>query len=446
MRRINFLLRVLVNLLIVLVLFIGGLTLWLYTRQAEEPEREDLTASCKDAGKIIEKGATAKVEAKDSELEENLEMTLSEEVDLQAELEQPENTGENLLEEQVEEVLQNMTLEEKVLQLFIITPEALTNHTTVTAAGDITKNSILQYPVGGLIYFAKNLKTREQVEAMLENTCQYYEEAGYTHPFLAIDEEGGTVARIGNQPAFGVEKISDMSVIGESGDVKEAERVGSVIGTYLSELGFNLNFAPVADVLTNPNNKAIGKRSFGKDASLVSDMVQAEVQAMEDCGIYGVLKHFPGHGATDADTHAGYAYTDKTLEALMEEDLVPFIDGIESGTHFIMAAHISVPTITGDSTPCSLSSYMITDVLRGKMGYEGIVVTDAMDMKAVEHQYTSAQAAVLALEAGVDIILMPESFQMAYEGILEAVESGQLTEERIDESVQRILRVKCLPI
>ena len=215
MRRINFLLRVLVNLLIVLVLFIGGLTLWLYTRQAEEPEREDLTASCKDAGKIIEKGATAKVEAKDSELEENLEMTLSEEVDLQAELEQPENTGENLLEEQVEEVLQNMTLEEKVLQLFIITPEALTNHTTVTAAGDITKNSILQYPVGGLIYFAKNLKTREQVEAMLENTCQYYEEAGYTRPFLAIDEEGGTVARIGNQPAFGVEKISDMSVIGE---------------------------------------------------------------------------------------------------------------------------------------------------------------------------------------------------------------------------------------
>ncbi len=355
-----------------------------------------------------------------------------------------ESGGRTGTDTQPEEILADMTLEQKVLQLFVVTPEALTGFSgTVTAAGDATRKSILEYPVGGLIYFARNLNNPEQVKSMLENTLRYYEEAGYPMPFLAVDEEGGTVARIGGQAAFGVQQVGDMWDIGKGGDVKEAERVGTVIGTYLADLGFNLDFAPDADVLTNPDNKVIGKRSFGSDGQLVADMALAQLRGLEGCGIYGALKHYPGHGATSGDTHDGYAEADRTLEELMEEELVPFAEGARAGVHFIMASHIAVPAATGDGTPCTLSQYMITDILRNELGYEGIVITDAMNMGAISKQYGSGEAAVKALKAGVDIVLMPADFQRAYKGVLEAVESGELTEERIDESVRRILELKC---
>ncbi len=356
---------------------------------------------------------------------------------------EPAKTAEELVEEEVDGILAEMTLEEKVLQLFMITPEALTGYETVTAAGDHTRESILQYPVGGIIYFTKNLREPGQVREMLENTRRYYEEAGYPAPFLGIDEEGGKVARIGKQAAFGVEQIGDMRAVGEQGDPEEAARVGTVIGSYLSELGFTLDFAPVADVLTDPDNQVIGARSFGTDPALVSDLALEEAKALEEAGIWAVLKHYPGHGATKSDSHDGYAYTDKTLEQLMEAELVPFRAGIQEGISFIMAAHISVPEITGDEVPCSLSPYMITDVLRGEMGFDGIVVTDALNMGAVSRQYSSGDAAVAALNAGVDLLLMPVDFQGAYEGVLAAVEEGVLSQEQIEESVRRILRVKC---
>ncbi len=355
---------------------------------------------------------------------------------------EPEQTEEELLEEKARAALEGMTLEEKVLQLFLITPEALTGYETVTAAGESTKAGIEQYPVGGLIYFAKNLQTPGQVRTMLGNTLEYYEAAGAPMPFLAVDEEGGTVARIGGQAAFGTERFSDMCEVGKTGDTEEAGRIGRVIGAYLSDLGFNLDFAPVADVLTNPGNTVVAKRSFGSDADLVTGMVLAEAEGIESQGVYAALKHYPGHGSTLSDTHAGYAYTDKTLEELMEAELVPFQAGIENGISFIMAAHISVPGITGDSTPCSLSRTMVTEVLREQMGYDGIVVTDAMNMGAISRQYNSSQAAVLALKAGVDLILMPADFKSAYQGVISAVQSGELTEARVDESVRRILRAK----
>ncbi len=355
---------------------------------------------------------------------------------------EPEKTEEELLEEQIEAVLADMTTEEKVLQLFMITPEALTGYETVTAAGEQTKEAILTYPVGGIIYFAKNLKEPTQVKTMLHNTRQYYEEAGFPEPFLGVDEEGGIVARVGSQSAFSVERVPAMRSIGDKRDAGEARRVGTVIGSYLSELGFTLDFAPDADVLTNPDNQVIGSRSFGTDPELVAEMALAEAEGLEGAGVWAVLKHYPGHGATLGDSHAGYAYTDKTLDQLMEAELVPFQKGIESGCSFIMAAHISVPTVTGDEVPCTLSSYMITDILRGRLGYEGVVVTDAMNMGAISQQYDSGSAAVLSLQAGVDLVLMPANFESAYEGVLSALESGELTEERVEESVRRILRVK----
>lgn len=171
-----------------------------------------------------------------------------------------------------------------------------------------------------------------------------------------------------------------MSEIGKGQNVDGAHHAGEVIGGYLSELGFNVDFAPVADVWSNPNNKVVCYRSFGENPQLVSDMSLAFLDGLQSKGVLGAYKHFPGHGATEGDTHAGYAYTSKSLERLLECDLVPFQTGINQGVQFIMAGHIAVPDLTGDDTPSSVSAILIEQVLREQMGYDGIVITDAMNM------------------------------------------------------------------
>ena len=346
------------------------------------------------------------------------------------------------VQQQIDGYLEEMTLEEKVAQLFIIQPEAILDVGTAVAAGDATREAIDKYPVGGFIYFGENLQSKEQTQEMLRNVQAYSTERTGFPAFLSVDEEGGTVARVAGTGNFDVPDIGDMADIGAAGDVDAAKQVGEDIGSYLAELGFNLDFAPVADVLSNPENTVVRKRSFGSDPQLVSDMAIAVSDGLEEKGLLSAYKHFPGHGATSADTHKGYAYTDKTLEELEACELIPFQRCIAADAKLIMAAHISAPKVTGDDTPTSLSKTMVTDILRGKMGYTGLVVTDAMNMGAITEEYTSGEAAVKAVQAGVDIVLMPENFQEAYQGVLDAVADGTLTEERIDESVTRILTVK----
>ncbi len=353
---------------------------------------------------------------------------------------QAEAKEEQMLEE-VEEILAGMTLEEKVYQLFIITPEALTGSNTVTAAGETTRKSLENYPVGGLVYFSKNLKDPAQTKKMLQNVMAFSYEVEGLPLFTCIDEEGGRVARIGSNPAFGVEKIGCMQ---EVEDEKEAYEAGETIGTYLSRLGFNFDFAPDADVLTNKSNKAIGDRSFGSDSDRVVKMAAAFSDGLHSQNVLSLFKHFPGHGAVQGDTHDGFAYTDKTYEELLKSELKPFMAAGPLGVDAVMAAHISVPEITGEDTPCTLSEKMITDVLRRDLGFEGLIITDALDMGAITQNYTSRQAAVLAFQAGVDMLLMPRDFKQASEGILEAVEKGEISEERIDESLRRIIKVKLL--
>lgn len=209
----------------------------------------------------------------------------------------------------------------------------------------------------------------------------------------------------------------------------------------MSGYGFNLNFAPVADVVTE-GNTTVGDRSFGSDVNLVSPMVAAAVTGLQDGGVSACLKHFPGLGNTSEDTHDGMAVSEKTLEQFQAEDFPAFQAGIDAGAEMVMVSHLSVPNVTGDNTPCSLSSQVITDILRGQLGYQGIVVTDAMSMTAITDYYTDEEAAVKALQAGADMILMPENYQAAYQGVLDAVNNGTLTEERIDESLRRVYRVK----
>ena len=344
--------------------------------------------------------------------------------------------------EEVQNIVDSMSLEEKVAQLFLVQPEAIVDIGTATAAGDATKQAINKTPVGGFVYFSDNLQSEQQVQDMLRNVQKYSEDRIGLPAFLSVDEEGGTVARVASTGRFDVTDVGDMAKIGASGDIQQAKQAGETIGSYLSELGFNLDFAPDADVLTNPDNTVVKKRSFGSDPQVVSDMSLAVAQGLAQHQVHSVYKHFPGHGATAGDTHQGYAYTDKTLDELKQSELIPFENAIQNNAEFIMAAHISAPRITGDDTPASLSKTMITDILRGQMGYDGIVVTDAMNMGAVTEQYTSAQAAVKALQAGADLVLMPENFQEAYQGVLDAVKDGTLTEQRIDESVTRIVTVK----
>lgn len=340
------------------------------------------------------------------------------------------------------ERLASMTLEEKAAQLFIITPEALTGYTQVTRSGEVTRDALENYPVGGLIYFSGNLQSPEQVKAMTAGVQEYAQELQGLPLFLAIDEEGGTVARLGNHEAFDLPKIENMAEIGAQQDGDRAYEVGAVIGGYLKEYGFNMDFAPDADVLTNPDNQVVADRSFGSDPELVAQLSGRMAAGLRDQGIMPVFKHFPGHGATAEDTHEGFAVADRTLDELKEKELVPFARAAADGAECIMAAHISVPQVTGDDTPASLSSVMLTDVLRGDLGFDGLIVTDALNMGAITEHYTSGEAAVAALKAGADLLLMPEDFGAALEGVLKAVESGEISEDRLDQSVLRILERK----
>ena len=345
-------------------------------------------------------------------------------------------------EMKIDRVLDSMTLEEKVNQLFMITPEALTGVGTVIQAGDGTREALTEHPVGGLIYFAQNLKDPDQTRTMLENTQEYASARSGFPIFLSVDEEGGQVARVGSNPSFGVPEIGNMSEVGAGGDTQEAYETGSTIGAYLKDLGFNMDAAPDADVLTNPANEVVKYRSFGSDPELVSRMAAAELKGLNDQGIIGMYKHFPGHGGTTADSHEGYVYVEENLEELKSGALVPFQDGADNGLRVIMVSHIACPEVTGDNTPATLSRQLVTDLLREDMGFDGLVITDALNMGAITEQYSSGEAAVAALNAGVDMLLMPADFQAAYDGVMAALENGELTEERIDESVRRILEIK----
>ena len=352
-----------------------------------------------------------------------------------------EESNDGEIEVEARAMLESMSLEQKVGQLFFVTPEALTGAGQVTRAGDATREAVRRYAVGGIIYFQQNLIDPGQTKALLAGTKDIYAELGLPEPFLTTDEEGGSVVRIADNPAFDAENVGDMKDLGALGDPAAAEEAGRTIGSYMAALGFNMDFAPVADVLTNPSNTVVAKRAFGSDPQLVKECVTAESDAMMQEGILPVWKHFPGHGSTEADTHAGYAYTDKSMEELLAEDLVPYENAKEHAP-CIMAAHISLPNAGGNDLPATLSENIITGLLREQLGYEGVVITDALNMGAVANNYSSADAAERAIQAGCDMLLMPYSFSSAYEGVLSAVRSGTITEERIDASVMRILRCK----
>ncbi len=354
----------------------------------------------------------------------------------------PQALSAEELQEKVQAKLSSMSLEEKVAQLFLITPEALTGAGTVTQAGEATKAALEQYPVGGLIYFQGNIVSEQQVTDMIAKQQQFSQERIGLPLLISVDEEGGQVTRVASCANVDVPKFEDTAQIGASGDSSRAHASGQAIGSYLSRMGFNLDFAPVADTLTNPDNTVVKRRSYGSDPQTVAEMAAQNLKGLESQGVYGCIKHFPGHGATLGDTHNGYAYTDKSWEDLKASDLIPFQRCIAEGVSFVMVGHISLPQAIGDDVPASCSQTAIQGYLRGELGYQGIVLTDALNMGAIVDQYSSAQAAIKAFQAGSDMLLMPADFRSAYQGVLDAVNQGSISQERLNESVTRILKIK----
>ncbi|HBE09050.1 MAG TPA: glycoside hydrolase family 3 [Lachnospiraceae bacterium] len=341
------------------------------------------------------------------------------------------------LDRQVEEILKGMTLHEKICQMFIVTPEELTGYETCTAAGEATKACLNDYPVAGIIYFASNLESREQTTEMISNMKSYAKEINGLPFFVSVDEEGGMVARCADE--LGTTTFSNMYEYKDEG-TETAYNNARTIAEDISQFGFNLDFAPVADTWSNYDNTVIGKRAYSDDFEQTAELVAAAVKGFNDGGVLCSLKHFPGHGDTSQDSHSGAAYVTKGIEELEQEELFAFKSGIDAGADFVMVGHL---TMTGvDGMPASFSYTMVTEELKNKLGFKGVVITDALEMGAIANIYSSADAAVNCVEAGIDIMLMPANLSGAVDGIKSAVESGSITEERINESVRRIIKLK----
>ena len=349
---------------------------------------------------------------------------------------------------EIEAMLQDMTLREKIGQMFFIRIESLDPSIQWTTYDDlaalknqeVTKNMRMtneDYPGCGVILYAWNIEDEPQLSHIISQIRTLN-----GSPLLCIDEEGGRVARIANNPNFHVKKYESMAAIGATRDPRNAYECGNTIGTYLKGYGFDIDFAPVADVNTNPLNIVIGPRAFSDDPYVAAPMVVSYLQGLKDAGITGCTKHFPGHGDTKADTHYGYASTEKTWEEMLNCEMITFKAGMKWGCQLIMTAHIAAPNVTGSHLPSTMSSIILQDKLRRELGYQNIIVTDGMDMGAITTQYTSAEAAVGSIQAGVDIVLVPRHLPEAFDAVEAAVKNGTISEERINQSVRRILKLR----
>ncbi|MDY6386611.1 MAG: glycoside hydrolase family 3 protein [Fibrobacter sp.] len=344
--------------------------------------------------------------------------------------------------------IKKMSLREKVGQMFFVRPEALDTTIHWTEYQDLPDYKLQQvnktmrdvskdYPVGGMILYAHNIVDEAQLGEFIAEIRTLN-----GSPLLAIDEEGGRIARIANNENFDVPKYESMAAIAESGDPSEAYKAAFTIGSYVKEYGFDIDYAPVADVNTNPENIVIGARAFSDDPETAAEFVVSYLNGLDSAGVIGTLKHFPGHGDVKTDTHSGYAETNKTWEEMLKCEMIPFKAGIEAGAQMIMTAHIAAPKVTGDDLPATLSSVILQDKLRGELGFKGIIVTDAMDMGAITTQFGNAEAAIKSIQAGVDVVLCSKDFTQVFDAVVNAVEKGDIKETRIDESVKRILELK----
>lgn len=338
-----------------------------------------------------------------------------------------------------------MTLYEKVLQMHVVTMTELTGRYRVTKYSRHVEDSLRQFPVGGVLLYDRSLKTAPQVLSLTQGLQRSYRKQTGIALFVCVDEEGGVATRVGRQGFPGAPHPPGMGELAALSDAEmQIRRCGDVIGNYLHMYGFNVDFAPVADVVTNGNNTFLKKRAFGTDPDRVKELVYIFSQQLIKHGVLPCYKHFPGIGGTNDNSHFSYATVDRTLEQFESAEFIPFRDASEKGIPFIMSGHVLVPAISGDKRPASLSRVMLTDILRNRLGFKGIIICDALVMDAIRNDFSSSRAGVEAIKAGCDMIMKPGNFRGSVNAVIEAVENGEISEARIDESVNRILRTKRL--
>lgn len=332
----------------------------------------------------------------------------------------------------IEEKIKNMTIEEKIGQMVIVGLESY-------ILDDNTRMMIDKYHVGGFILFGRNVENPDQLLTLL-NSLKNANLKNQIPLFLSVDEEGGRVSRMPDK----INKLPSNETIGKMDDPDLSYKIGGILAEELRAFGLNMDFAPVLDINSNPDNPVIGDRSFGSDENIVSKLGIETMKGIQAGGIIPVVKHFPGHGDTSVDSHIGLPSVKHDMDRLKSFELVPFQKAIEREADAVMIAHILLNKIDPQN-PASLSKTIITDLLREQMKFNGVVITDDMTMGAIVENYTISNAVVQAIQAGSDIVLVcheQENEVEAIESIKKAVEDESIPEERIDESVYRILKLK----
>ncbi len=346
--------------------------------------------------------------------------------------EKKENTQDmSEIDKKVENTLNNMTLDEKIGQMITISYRKDSIDSTLKSALEDVKP-------GGFILFGENMSSYDGTIKLVKEI-----KASSKIPmFISIDQEGGNVQRLKKLNGVTVSDVPYMYDVGTKNDLDLTYSIGKLIAEELRVIGVNMDFAPVLDVFSNPNNKVIGKRSFGSDKELVAKHGITLAKGLEDNGVIAVYKHFPGHGNTATDSHEALPILDLTKEELEKIDVYPFKEAIKNNASVIMVGHLAVPKVTEDNIPASLSKKLITDYLKKELGYKGLVVTDALNMGALTNYYSDSEICGKAVEAGVDMLLMPKSSRTCLKSVQEAVKKGTITEEQINESVRKILKLK----
>ncbi|CAN7340749.1 beta-N-acetylhexosaminidase [Paenibacillus sp. LjRoot153] len=327
-----------------------------------------------------------------------------------------------------------LTLRQKVGQLFACGFDALEPNPHITRL-------IEEYGIGGVIYFRRNVMDAHQLAQLSADLQDISLKSGGQPLFISVDQEGGMVSRVEKGATLLPGNMALGAAFAPSGVYASAK----VMGKELRQMGVNMNLAPCLDINNNPLNPVIGVRSYGETAAIVSDMGTHAVKGLQDMGVIATVKHFPGHGDTTADSHHDLPVVPHSMERLMELELAPFIKAIEGGVDAIMSAHVVFKALEDSSVPSTLSYKILTELLRGKLGFKGLIVTDCLEMKAISEGVGVAEGAVRALEAGADILLVSHAWERqiaAIEAVVAAVESGRIAEARIDESVLRIMTYK----
>lgn len=420
---------------VIVLCLIGGAAFGIYSVLHKQPVLETENAGEAESVSVAEpEPVVAETEPEEKPEEEAVDVSENE----LAQGEPGELTDEMkeaILDEAIAGYLANMTIEQKVAGLFFITPEELTGKNEMTVGGSELNAALNEYPVGGLLLTEKNMESPEQLKEMIFNIKSF---TG-NEIFIGIEESGGEDSPFVTS-GLTEAVITDQNTIGEAGDNAGAYTAGIAIGNLLSEYGINTVIGPLADVAISDGGYT-SQQSFGSDPVKVKDMVRNAVGGIDDQNINVCVKFFPGYGDVTKSPESARPTSSRTKEDIVETDYPIYSDAIDGGADFIMVSQIAYSSITGD-VPACLSSEVVTDMVRGELEYEGIIMTDYMDTRSLIMHYKHADAAVMAVQAGADMLFCSGDFKKAYNGILDAVEKGEITEERIDESLYRIYRVK----